>query len=216
MNEEAQPSLEPEVAASEPTLDDVISEFNIEPTVQAPTPVEPTEPQFQPQTEIDPYDADSIQNFVNNGLSQQQQTMEQLQSRLDAMQQKETNAQTDADIKQAVGVLTTNVEGLNPDMAEAFLEMKARKDSNFNTIWNNRHSNPQAFEKAMGVVSNQAKDMFSLKQNDQLVENQRAMQQSIQSNTNQAAPAANSWEEKLDAAGTLAERDQIRRQMMNG
>ena len=215
MTEEAQPSVEPEVAASEPTLDDVISEFNIEPTVEAQQPAEvPVEQQFTPQTEIDPYDASSIQNFVNNGLSQQQQTLEQLKSQVTAMQQKEQNAQTEADIKQAVGVLTTKVEGLGANMAEAFLEMKARTDSNFSTIWNNRHTNPQAFEKAMDVISTQAKSEFSLKQDGQLVENQRAMQQSIQSNTNQAAPAANSWEEKLEAAETLAERDQLRREMM--
>lgn len=217
MNDEAQPSLEPEVAASEPTLDDVISEFNIgQPEVTQQTVEQPTEPQFTAQTTIDPYDANSIQQFVDTKVGSQQQELEQLKSQLSAMQQKEANAQTEADIKQAVGVLTKAVDGFNPDLAEAFLEMKARKDVNFNNIWTNRHTNPQAFEKAMGIIANEAKTTFSVKTDGQLVENQRAMNQSIQTNTNQAPVAGNEWEQRLSEASTLEERDAIRRQMMQG
>jgi len=224
MTEEAQPSIEPEVAASEPTLDDVISEFNIGQPVQTQQPVEvPTEQTFAPQapqeyapqTEIDVYDPNSIQSFVDNRVNGQQQALNQLQSQVDQMRQKETDLQVNADIKQAVGVLTSNIDGLDPDMAESFLEMKARKDPSFKSIWDNRSANPQALEKAMGIISSQAKNMFSVKPNEQLVENQRAMQQSIQTNTNQAA-VVNSLEEQLNAASSLEERDRIRQQLMKG
>ena len=216
MTEEAQPSVEPEVAPSEPTLDDVISEFNIEPVVEAQKPVEtPTEPQYAPQTELDPYDAQSIQGFVDNRINPQQQALEQMQSQLAAIQQKETNAQVDADIKQAVGTIKDSVDGLTDEMAHFFLDKRVGEDANLKAIWDNRQAKPQALEKALKVIAGEARTAFSLKPDGQLVENQRAMSQSIQTNTNQAV-AVNSLEERLNSAPTLAERDRIRREMMNG
>ena len=215
MTEEAQPSVEPEEAASDPTQDDVIIEFNIETPIQAQPPAEqPAEQQYAPQTQYDPYDPDSVKQVMEQRYTTQQQTIEELKQSVQRMQEQEGKARIDADIKQAVGTLTANVKGLNPNMAEAFLEMKARTDQTFNTIWENRRSNPQAFEKAMGIISNEAKDTFAVK-DDQLVENQRAMNQSIQTNTNQA-PAVNSVEDRLNQADSLADRDRIRQEIMRG
>ena len=214
MTDEAELSLEPELAASEPTLDDVISEFNIGNDV-TPQVERTTESQFAPQTSIDPYDADSIQNFVSSQTNALTQRLEQYESRFSAMENEKAQARIEADIKQAVGVLTSSIPGINPDLAESFLEMKARKDVNFKTIWDNRTTNPKALEKAMGIVAKEAKNAFAVQTDPTLVENQRAMQQSMHTNSNQPV-SQNEWEQKLSEASSFEERDRIRSQMIHG
>ena len=214
MTDEAELSLEPELAASEPTLDDVISEFNIgnDVTPQVET---PTESQFAPQTEIDPYDAASIQNFVSSQTNALSQKLEQYESKFSAIEAEKKEAQFQSDVKQAVGVLTSNIEGISDKHARFLLESKAEESEAFRAIWNNRNIKPQAFDKAMQILVNESKNAFTMTIDSNLVENQRAMQQSMQTNSNQPV-SQNEWEQKLNEASSFEERDRIRSQMIHG
>ena len=82
--------------------------------------------------------------------------------------------ETEADIRQAVEVITKEA-GIEAGIAEVALEAKARQDPRFLHVWNNRQKNPQAFQAALKAVSSEFGEKFTVRQDPQLVENQRAV-----------------------------------------
>ena len=209
MTEETQPSEEPEAVQ---TLDDVINEFNFDPTptqTMAPTepkPVEYTQPQFNP---VDPLDSDQWNHYQQQQSQHQAALQGQLQevsTKLEQYEQERINNQVQADIKAAVEKVSKSVGEGDPTMIELYLEKEAREKPGFRSIWENREANPKALEKALSAISNDLKGKFSVKADPQLTENQRAIQQSQQSsNTNNAPTYANEIEEKLGSAESDAE-----------
>lgn len=203
MNEEAQPSPEPEVAQ---TLDDVISEFNVEPIQQ---PVEQTPAEITPQYQtVDPLDTDQWNNYQQQQSQSQaalQGQLQDLNSKLTSYEQERVQKQVDADIKTAVEQVGKNVEDSDPLMIELYLEKRARENEGFRNIWENRTKNPKALDKALGAITNELKGKFSIKADPQLAENQRAIQQSQSSNTTNTPVFNNSIEERLGTAQSEAE-----------
>ena len=163
----------------------------------------------------DPFDPNfpAYQAQLAQGLTALSQATTQMQGQFTALQQELGRRQVEADIKQAVGILTEKT-GLDPDIAEVALESKARKDPKFLQIWNNRTKNPKAFQAALEAVSGEFKDRFSVKQDPQLVENQRAIRASQQQMAvTQRTSEQDKWAE-MTPAEREAERNRIRRSGM--
>ena len=221
---QAAPSPAPAQAPATPTpepqpqgLEKVYKDFNIEaeaatfkpepPAAPAPAPAVPKVP--------DPFDPNfpAYQAQLAQGLTALSQATTQMQGQFTALQQELGRRQVEADIKQAVGILTEKT-GLDPDIAEVALESKARKDPKFLQIWNNRTKNPKAFQAALEAVSGEFKDRFSVKQDPQLVENQRAIRASQQQMAvTQRTSEQDKWAE-MTPAEREAERNRIRRSGM--
>ena len=202
------------------TLDDVISEFN----VQAPQPeqinnVTELKPAPAP-VRIDPYDEDSLNKWAYDTANSQnalQQQLQELSNKLTQKEQSEAQAKLEADIQGAVSKITEKVEGIDPLMAEIYLEKRATENPGFKAIWDNRNSNPAAYEKALGAIANELDSKFTFKVDPQLAENHRAARQSQQSNN--APPASefnNSLEERLAGAKNEQERRIIWAQIRDG
>lgn len=222
MSEDTQVSQEQPVVNDAPkTLDDVISEFNVTPQVEeqpnAPNNVAEFTPP-QPQ-HIDPYDENSLNKWALDTAQHQsalQQQVQELNAKLTQQEQARAQAIVDADIKSAVSKITESVDGIDPLMAELYLNKRAEEKPEFKAIWDNRHKNPAAFEAALGAISTELDGKFQ-RIDPQLAENHRAAQQSTQSNN---APAAsdfnNSYEERLAGAKNEQERALIWSQIKNG
>lgn len=218
-DEITQPSAEPEAVQ---TLDDVISEFNIEPSPQTmaptePKPVEYTQPQFNP---VDPLDSDQWNHYQQQQSQHQAALQGQLQevsSKLEQYEQERINQRVQTDIKAAVETISKQVEEGDPMMIELYLEKEAREKPGFKSIWHNREANPKALDKALKAISNDLKGKFSVKADPQLTENQRAIQQSQQSSSTSNQPTyANSIEESLGGAQSEAEWERAWEQAIRG
>ena len=213
-DEITQPSETPEVVESAPTLDDVISEFNVQAPVAA-TPQNNVQ-EFKPAQatqHIDPYDENQLNQWANqtaNNQSQLQQQVQDLNSKISSYEQSQAQAKVDADIKTAVSKVTGKVEGLDPLMAEIYLEKRATENAGFKAIWDNRDANPKALDAALNALSNELDGKFTFKADPQIAENHRAAQQSQQSNaTPKASEHGSPLEEQLANAKSEGERQVI-------
>ena len=220
MNDETQPSDTQDVVTDAPaTLDDVISEFNVQTqtTVQTDAPAAQEFKPAQPQ-HIDPYDENSLNKWAldtQNNQAALQQEIQNLREAADASAQAEAQKIIDADIKSAVNKITESVEGIDPLMAELYLSKRAEEKPEFKAIWDNRNSNPAAFDAALGAISNELDGKFQ-RVDTQIAENHRAAQQSQQSNnTQKTTEYGNSLEEALAKATTEGERQVIWRNAKN-
>lgn len=173
-------------AASEPApsgLEKVYSDFGIEEQAatfqpQSPAPAQPAAPAPTPAPfkAPDPFSPEfaAYQAQLASGVSSLHQSLQQTQNKLTQLDQQLNRRQVEADIKQAVGVIADKA-GIEADIAEVALEAKARSDPRFLQVWNNRSKNPKAFQAALQAVSTEFAQKYTVRQDPQLVENQRAV-----------------------------------------
>ena len=215
---EAQPQPSPAPAAQPaapaapaPTgLDKVYADYGIEadaqqfhPATQSSQPAAAPAPQPAPAAPHvpDPFSPEfaAYQASLSQGMTALSQAMHQTRGELTSLQRQASQERVEADIRRAVGAIAEK-SGLDPEIAEVALEAKARRDPRFLAIWNNRAKNPKAFEAALDAVSGEFKERFSVKQDPQLLENQRAVATSRQSMaTTQRTSDADEWSQMTAA-----------------
>lgn len=214
----AQPSSEPAAAApaeapqSSP-LEKVYTDFKIEDQAasfqpQAPATAQPATPQFKVPDAFDPNFPAYLQ-AQSGQVAQLNQALQQTHGKLTALEQQLHSRQVEADIKQAVGVVAEK-SGISADLAEVALETLARKDPKFLQVWNNRQKNPKAFNAALNAAASEFSQRFAVKQDPQLVENQRA----VAASRNQMATTQKTTEADAWGAMTASERQQKVQQMI--
>lgn len=198
---QAQPAAPAAPSPSEPAgLDKVYKDFGIEDTAQqfqqpqSPQPaqqVTPAAPKIP-----DPFSPEftSYQAQIQQGVSSLHSQLQKTQSQLSQMEARLAARQTEADIKQAVSTLAEKA-GIEPEIAEVAFEARARKDPKLLAIWNNRHKNPKALEAALPHLATEFQQRFAVKQDPQLVENQRAVRVSQQQMATTTKPTEqNKWD----------------------
>lgn len=186
MSEEQSVSQE-QPTSTEPTLDQVYQDFKVDDVAQS-FQQQPQQPQRQETPTLhesipDPVlDAQGFKSWQATQSKEFRETLSSLKASQQALAVAEIRRQEEADIKSAVSTVKEKVGGdLDDDFIEIALGQKARKDPKFNSIWTNRHRNPQAFKAALNAVSNEFKSKFQFRQDPQLTENARAAKQSTQS-----------------------------------
>jgi hypothetical protein len=187
--EEEKPSEAPveseETEAQVETLEDVYSEFNVDEAAQQ-FQAQPVQSVPQPVTQQpDPY-AD-IQQQESNVLRGQ---LDQNTQELSQLKQSMVNKEIEADIGKAVDHVSQKIDGIDRDVVDAYLNSKANRDPRFMKLWEGRNSNPAAYKRGLDALSNEMAEKFSIKQDPQLTENQRAAQQSQQSMAASNQPSA--------------------------
>ena len=209
MSEQAAPATTTEPATPAATtetvspLEKVYSDFNIEETAstfQQPQSTQPAETpavQHQPQAPKvpDPFDPNfaAYQQAVAQNMTVLHRSVSEATGKLNALERQLHQRQTESDIKSAVGQIAEKA-GIDPDVAEVALEVKARKDPKFLTVWNNRQKNPKAYSAAIQAFSQEAQQRFTVRQDPQLAENQRAVKVSQQQMaTTQARSQNDEW-----------------------
>jgi len=216
MDEETQvQTAEPEV--TEPSLDDVISEYKMPETQAQPV----KQPDYQPppsyQTKVDPLDETSFNQFatqVSTGQSVLNEQLQEVKTQLTELQQERQKLQVEADINSTVSKLNENLN-LNPKLVRVHLEYIAQEKPGFKALWENRTNNPKAWEKAVGAIGREMRDLYAVRQDSGLTETQTAIQQSQRSLASKNTGGANTLEEKLASAKTDAEFDRLWQQSVN-
>ena len=213
MSDETQVSDEQPVVDAPQTLDDVISEFNVQ-AQPAQQDVQNNVQEFKPaqSQHIDPYDEGSLNQWAAETANNQnalQQEVQNLRADADARSKADAQKIIDADIQSAVGKITESVDGIDPLMAELYLNKRAEEHDGFRAAWDNRGKDPKAFDAALRAISGELEGKFQ-RVDTQIAENHRAAQQSIQSNnTQKAAEYGSPLEEALANAKTEGERQVI-------
>ncbi len=191
-----------EVAAPEPTLDDVYKEAG---ALTQPEPVrEPQAPQrtVQPQplepVIPDPYDTAAHKAYLaqlQQGQTVLQNGLSQVAQFLSAQQQAEAKRTMEADVSKAVEVMKEVIPDVKPKVLESLIDGKAREDPRFKALWDNRSKNPEAWTKAVKAYSREMASEFSLKTDPKLQASQQARKiaQSAMATT-AAEPADAKWD----------------------
>lgn len=133
--------------------------------LKAPDPFDPSFPAYQAQ--------------LANGVTSLNQALQATRTELGTLRQELHHERTEADIKRAVGTIAEK-SGLDPKFTEVAFQLRAKEDPRLLQIWNNRAKNPGALTKALNAVADEFKTQYSVKQDPQLAENQRAVRASQQ------------------------------------
>lgn len=212
------PTAAPAATPTEPQgLEKVYRDFNVEGEAasfkpETPAPQAPT-PQPQAPAIPDPFSPgfQDYQRQIAQGQTVLHQRTTEAIGRLTNLEQRIQQREVAADIKQAASTIAEK-SGIDHDYAEVALEVRARKDPKFLQIWKNRSQNPKAFNAAVEALSGEIKDKFSVKQDPQLVENQRAVRASQQ----QMATTTKESDQDKWANMSPTERAQERQRIMRG
>lgn len=180
--ESQEPVIESQEAPEQTvSLEDVYSEFNVSPQI---------EPQANQQAVAPQVEYDDIYSEVGS----LKQELEQIKTQAALNAQKQM---LERDIQEAVKKVG---EGLDADplIIEAAMDAKARKDPRFQAVWNNRHSNPAMYEKALTAFRGEIAKSLRVKESPQIAETLAAVE-----NSNVSAPeveAPNEFESASDGA----------------
>jgi hypothetical protein len=179
------PSEAPTPSTPTPTLDDIAREFPIEEQARNFT----AQPNYAPQPVIQPpafhapdpvTDPEGHKAFVHSQIMKNQQIESYIRdvgSKVSQWEQKMAQERLNADVDRAVARVNGKLK-VDPQLAEAALEVEYKRNPTFQRIWDNRDKNPQAFQKALDVLSDKLAPMFQVRQDPQLAENVRAAQSS--------------------------------------
>lgn len=184
------------------TLESIAKELSVTEQAQQFTSAVPRQqPQYQEQVQQPAYRApDPITDpeGYNRFMMQQMQSMTALDTTLKSMVDKvQTWERTTQEqrINQDVEKAVTHVNDklkVNPKMAEVALEYVYRTDENFRKIWDNRERNPQAYQRALDVVTEKTlMPMFNVRQDPKIAGDIRAAKTSQQSMATTHNPGVN-------------------------
>jgi hypothetical protein len=210
------PAAAPAPAPAEPKgLEKVYKDFNVEAEAhsfqpETPAPQAPVS-QPAPVKKYDPFDPNFTANMqsLEQTAARAESTLSQTLGKLNALERQIHQRTVEADLKQAAGKIAEK-SGVDVEVAEVAMEARARKDPKFLQIWNNRTKNPKAYEAALDAFSGEMKDKFTVRQDPQLVENQRAVRASQQ----QMATTTKETDQDKWASMTPQERAQERNRIL--
>ena len=83
-------------------------------------------------------------------------------------------------VDNAVEKINDGVDG-DKALADTFLNSQYQRDPNFKKVFDNRNENPEAYEKALGLLKTEWASMNQKSIDPQVAENQRALRESQQS-----------------------------------
>lgn len=164
--------------AREFSVEDQANQFNAQPQ-PALAPNAPARPAVHavPDPVTDPEGYRAYMADQANASDQISNLLGTIAQRLEKFETSQLQQKVEADLKAAVSKVNESLK-VDPMLAEIALEKMYRTDANFKKIWDNRERNPQAYQKALGVIAQKLAPTFAVRQDPQLTENQRAAQAS--------------------------------------
>jgi hypothetical protein len=217
------PPAAPAAAPAEPQpqgLEKVYADFKIEdqaasfqPQSPSPAPQQQAQPQVPPVApKFDPFDPNFPAHMerVSRAAAEAHTALSQTQQQLTSLQRQLHTEKVEADIKRAVSTLTEGTD-IKPRIAEVAMEAKAREDARFRQIWQNRQQNPAAYNAALKAFRQELQDEYTVRQDPQLVENQRAVKAAQQQMATTQKETPNSKWENMTFEERRQEAQRIRR-----
>ncbi len=197
----------------EPTLDDVYKSVQFDqpaqqqPVQQQPVYQQPVQQQQPVPSSVpavpDPYDTEAFKAYMARqeaGTTELKTALSSTLGFLTNLQRQEATKAIDADIQAAVKAVDEVVGLGKPKVIEAWLDGKAREDSRFKQLWDNRSKNPTAWNNALKAVSREMQKDFSMQTDPKLTVAQQArrLSQSQMATTQQDEPD-DSWNNLSEA-----------------
>lgn len=182
-----------------PSLEQIASELSVTEQAQQFTanvpPPSYQQPAQQPFRAPDPIsDPEGYNRYMatqTQTLSSLDQMLRTVDERVKAFERQQVEQKVNSDVEKAVAVVNEKLK-LEPKLVEVALEYIYRTDQNFKKIWDNRDRNPQAYKKALEVVTEKTLlPMFNVKQDPRIAENIRAARTSQQSMATTNRPGVN-------------------------
>lgn len=195
-------STEPEQSEQSLTLDDLYSEFKPQET-QTPQSA-PQQPEVNSQNDFSnvPDPVTNTEGFTqymgqhSQELAALRNDLMQTKSDLDAEKQELATKREEEAFNELSSEIAKQA-GVETDDIAPHLLFKFVKDENFQQIWQNRSKNPGAFKKVQSILANEMKGKVKIKTDPQLQENDRAMNEAINSASNNTRQPS-SLEDKLE------------------
>lgn len=160
------------------TLEDIYSEFNVEPKQQTP-PVQSAQPQVAgqaPATESQAGMESPAPGIQDESASiATRQDLENLKRDVLTELQQSRVEREEREVQSVVSELSEKLPGVKPNFIKLALADKYNTDPRFASLWDSRATNKAAMAKALGVVEQEFRDTFAVRQDPQLAENNRAM-----------------------------------------
>jgi hypothetical protein len=128
------------------------------------------------------------------------QTLNQLVDKVNTYEQQMVQQKVDTDVGKAVERINSKLN-VDSDLAEAMLDIEYRKNPAFQTIWNNRDSNPQAYDQALDILADKLMGKVAVRADEQLAENVRAAK------TSQQTLSKTQPEDPYEKVGSMNEAD---------
>jgi uncharacterized protein YukE len=199
------------------TLDDVISEYNVQaPPAQVSSQPEVQSP-VQPVPKVDPLDENQFQNFtqsVAQNTTALNSQIRELSDKLTHIEQREAELRIETDINSAVSEVNDGLN-LDPKLVRVHLELTAQEKPAFKKVWENRHNDPKTYSRALSAIKKEIGNTYSVRQDPELTETQAAIQQSQRSMASTSGQKqTNSAEERLSGAKSQAEFDREWQRML--
>ena len=196
----------------EPSLDDIISEYNVQaPTQQVATtnpPANTGSQTFNLPASIDFMDENQAKSYtkaIADGHSTLYSQLNEVKAELTDLKRERAELQIENDIKQAVSAVNEGLD-LDPDLVRVHLEYVAQKKPGFKAIWDNRASDPTTYNKALKAVKKDIESKYQTRQDPGLAETQAAIRQSQRTLASAPkSPYRNSIEERMGEAKTDSE-----------
>lgn len=214
--EETQATDSGEAVVTE-TLDDIISEYNVQaPPAQVQSSQPQEKPTVTPVAKVDPLDESQFQTYTQQVAQNQtalNSQVRELSEKLTQIEQKDAELRIETDIKSAVGIVNDGLD-LDPRVVRTHLELTAADNPGFKKIWDNRHNDPNTFKRALKAVSKDVGSIYAVKQDSELTETQAAIRQSQQTMASKGGTKQTSTaEDALQGASTQAEFDAVWRKL---
>ena len=209
MEEQEQVETAPsENAQPEESFDDVLKDVSIEQVAQSfeARPSQPAQPVTRaPELNIpDPtYDPDGFKREIGRIAQNDFATAQKVDQVLNLMQQREQEAQRtreQTDISKVVREIETAVPALKgkETLVQGLLGAYSNKDPRITKVWQERHRNPETWNKTLNVLKKQIAKEFDFVSDPQLAENIKAAKASRDQMATTNRPNANqALEERL-------------------
>jgi len=193
--ENENPASAEQQASETLSLEDVYKEAGIEEAqpqtqaapVQQVAPAQVQAPQMQQPAIPDPYDQDAYRAFMANMVQNQtalNASLQEFRGRQSQIEQQTALQKLEEDISSATDFVSKEAGIENTALAHFELNERARTDSRFKQLWENRNGTPAnkaALQKALTVISKEISKKYDVRTDPQLLANRRALKASQQS-----------------------------------
>lgn len=172
-----------ETQQQEETLDDVLSQFPIESAAQSfnaqPRQQEPSQrpPDFNvPDPTYDPDGFKQTMKSLQSNDWEVKQTINRISEQLQGEAQRRQREAEEVDISQAIKSIQKTLPTLEGKdrLVKGYLGAMAAEDPRIAKVWENRRSNPTAWNKTLNALTRQLAKDFEFQADPQLAENTRA------------------------------------------
>jgi len=154
------------------------------------------------KTEIDLPDPQEDPKGFKEAVKGVYETLGEFKEFVDSSKEEKSAQKTLNDINTAVDTVASQVEGVDKRLVRAILKDEVDSNPAFKNLWDARDDNPAAFNKALGILSQQYKEQFAPRVDPQIESDQRAFQESVRAARGGNADAIDSqnseWANKSD------------------